>query len=110
MPIKKERINLTTSCNNLDYPKNIIYFAGGAHNTWIIQFIKLVASIEDKYIEADIKILSEFNNNYIKLDNDSYIKLKEFITPNIDLKSDLDISKSDISKSDVSELYSLYDN
>ena len=115
MPIKKERINLTTSCNNLDYPKNIIYFAGGAHNTWIIQFIKLVASTEDKYIETDIKILSEFNNNYIKLDNDSYIKLKEFITPNIDFKSDLDMSKSDmsksdISKSDVSELYSLYDN
>lgn len=93
-PNKKIKFNLSEGCNNLEYPKNIIYFAGNYHNHWIIQFINIcVEKNSQNKFENTISIHAENNNNFILLDYISYIKLKKFFTIidiNIDFKYILD--------------------
>ena len=76
-PSKKNKVNLSNSCNNLEYPKNIIYFAGGLHINWIIYFInKCQYNSMNKFLSFEY--ISRDKNNFVKLNDDQYIKLKRF--------------------------------
>jgi hypothetical protein len=74
---KKSKVNLSTSCNNLEYPKNIIYFAGGAHINWIIHFINR-CQYDSMYKFLSLNKFSRNDNNFIKLGDSAYIVLKRF--------------------------------
>jgi hypothetical protein len=116
----KPKINLNETCSKLDYPKNIIYSAGGLHNNWIINFIKTCSDNYqyydinhdvDRYQYVDISQhidiyintydidINLYNNidNYITLDNLGYNALKKFI---------LNINVKELKNKKIIELYS----
>jgi hypothetical protein len=73
----KNRNNLSDDCNKLNYPKNIIYFSGGAHIKWIILFINNIKLFNNESILTEDLVISN-NENYVELNIFDYLKLKEF--------------------------------
>ena len=103
---KKTRVNLSDSCNNLNYPKNIIFFAGGAHNHWLINFINKCMS--DIYDMSDMSIYSHDKNNYLSLDTDKFLKLKEYLTLINTTQEYLDCEK-EMNYTSIEEFYNYND-
>ena len=90
---KKTRLNLSDSCNNLNYPKYIIYFAGNYHNNWLSNFINKSLSMVNMFGTIDLYIhdmsymshditysLTNDQLNFIPLSQEKYIMLKENLT------------------------------
>jgi hypothetical protein len=100
---KKFKYNVSDCCNNLEYPKNIIYFAGKTHNQWIINFINICKQHNKEVCTINISISKSFNSNYVILNNIEYIKLKNFFT--IINIPDLDTNILDIRKLLYNKLY-----
>ena len=116
----KPKINLSETCSKLDYPKNIIYSAGGLHNNWIINFIKTcsenyqyydinhdvdpyqhidIGQYKHIYINTYDIDINLYNNidNYITLDNLGYNSLKKFF---------MNINVEELKNKKIIELYS----